>query len=146
MLKTINSQIIIADSTLRTTPKKLRLVFKGAFGSYFVTPGLSFSLEDGNDMQELDLLMEITGVMGEGWQSQLVNKEVRLIIDFNEIARNDFRIAIKAIGHKENKDDDKDKDKDEDDDLFLVLNTKHTLVTEETAMKIITEEKAKENN
>lgn len=140
MLKTINSQIIIADSTLRTTPKKLRLVFQGTFGSYFVTPGLSFSLEDGNDMQELDLLMEITGVMGAGWQSQLVNKEVRLIIDFNEIARNDFRIAVKAIGHIKTEDD------DEDDDLFLVLNTKHTLVTEETAMKIITEEKAKENN
>ena len=66
-----------------------------------------------------------------------------------EIARNDFRIAVKAIGHIKTEDD------DEDDDLFLVLNTKHTLVTEETAMKIITEEtamkiiteeKAKENN
>lgn len=89
-------------------------------------------------MQELDLLMEITGVMGAGWQSQLVNKEVRLIIDFDEIDRNDFRIAVKAIGHK--------KEEIGDDNLFLVLNQKHTLVTEETAMKIITEEKAKENN
>lgn len=139
MLKTINSHIIIADSTLKTTPKKLRLVFKGTFGSYFVTPGLSFSMNDENDMQELDLLMEITGVMGEGWQSQLLGKEVSLIIDFTEIDRNDFRIALKAIGHKED-------EGSGEDNLFLMLNKKHTLVTKETAMKILTEEKAKENN
>ncbi len=138
MLMTINSSIIVVDSTLRTIPKRLRFVFQGTCGSFFVTPGLSFSLENEDDMQELDLLMEITGVMGAGWQSQLKNKEVRLIIDFNEIDRNDFRIAVKAIGHK--------KEEIGDDNLFLVLNQKHTLVTEETAMKILTEEKAKENN
>lgn len=138
MLKTINSSIIVADSTLKSNPKKLRLVFQGACGSYFVTPGLSFSLENESDMQELDLLMEITGVMGEGWQSHLKGKEVRLIIDFDEIDRNDFRIAVKAIGHK--------KEEIGDDNLFLVLNQKHTLVTEETAMKILTKEKIKENN
>lgn len=139
MFKTIHSHIIIADSTLRTNPKRLRLVFQGTFESYFVTPGLSFSFENENDMQELDLLMEVTGVMGDGWQSQLIGKEVDLIVDLTEIDRNDFRIAVKAIGLKRS-------DETTSYNLFLILNKKHTLVTEETAMQILMEENAKEDN
>lgn len=132
-LKTIDSKIIVADSTLKPDPKTLRLIFQGTYGSYFLTPGLSFSLDDTSDTQELDLLMEITGLMGEAWQSQLVGKEVRLIIDYEEISRSNVRIEVKAIGHR--------LENFMDDDLFIVLNSGQQLVRKATAMKIISETK-----
>lgn len=132
-IKEINTHIILADSTLKSNPKRLYLIFEGTYATYFRTPGLSFSLEGRLDVQELDLLMEITGIMGEGWQSQLVGKEVRLLVDITTIDRSDIRIAVKAIGHKE--------EEDGDDDYFLVLNSNRQLVSKETALKLITEEK-----
>lgn len=137
-LKTIDSKIIVADTTLKTNPKMLRLIFQGTYGSYFLTPGLSFSLEDKADTQELDLLMEITGIMGDAWQSQLVNKEVRLIIDYEEISRSNFRVEVKAIGHRQ--------EDFMDDDLFIVLNSGLQLVNKATAMKIISEDNDNNNN
>lgn len=128
----INTRVILADSTLKSNPKKLLLIFAGTYATYFRNPGLSFSLEGKLDVQELDLLMEITGVMGEGWQSQLVDKEVRLLVDVATIDRSDTRVAVKAIGHKV--------EEDGDDDYFLVLNSNCQLVSKATAMKLITEE------
>ena len=139
MLKTIDSRIEVADTLLRGSDKKLYLVFKGSRSTFYRTSGISFSLNNkSDDAQELDLLMEITGVMGEGWQSQLVDKRVRLIVDINEIDRSDITIKIKAIGHHW--------EEDGDDDYFLVLNSKKQLVSQETAMKLITEKMKKESN
>lgn len=140
----VNSRIIRAECTLKTQPKKLRIVFEGSFGSYFITPGLSFDMENQSDMQELDLLMQITDVMGQGWQSQLVNKEVRLMIDFEEPERGSCTIAIKAIGHRKYQ-----KFEDGDDDLWIVLNSGRQLLYEEQAQRTIQlmeEQKAKKAN
>ncbi len=131
-IKEIHSQILLADSTLKSESKRLYLIFQGTYSTYHRNPGLSFSLADKSDAQELDLLMEITGVMGEGWQSQLVDKEVRLLVEVNVIDRSDTRVIVKAIGHK--------LEVDGDDDYFLVLGKEKQLVSKQTAMKLITED------
>ena len=137
-LYTMDSRIRVVDATLGTHPQRLHFVFEGTCGCFFLTPGLAFSLEDEADMQELGLLMNITGVMGAGWQSELLDKEVRLIVDFDEIDRTDFRIAVKAIGHK--------KEERGDDDHFIVLNSGLQLVSQDKAYEIITEENNQKRN
>ena len=132
MAHIINSRIIRAEFTLKTQPKKLWILFEGNFGSSFITPGLTFTMDDKNDMQELDLLMEITGVMGKGWHSQLVGKEVRLMIDIIEEGRGSYKVATKAIGHREFKSFEKG-----DDDLWIVLNSGRQLLYEEQAQRTI---------
>ena len=139
MLKTIEVPVETADTLLKGDDKKAYVIFAKSRASFYRNCGISFSLRSGSyDAQELDLLFEIMGVYGDGWQSQLVGRRARLIIDIKELDRSDVRIKVKAIGHQQ--------EEDGDDDYFLVLNSRKQLVSHETAMKMITEEMEGENN
>ncbi|MCI9177167.1 MAG: hypothetical protein HFJ28_00930 [Clostridia bacterium] len=105
-------------------PKKHHIIFDGASETDFLRPGVSFIYGDPQDMQQLDLLMEITNVMGKKWSHQLIGKQVRLIVDFSPLGKDEYRIKPLAIGHPT-------------DDQFLLLNTNYQLLTEAEAMKII---------
>ena len=107
-------------------PKKFHVIFDGASETDFLRPGVSFVYGDSQDMQQLDLLMEITNVMGKKWSHQLIGKPVRLIVDFCPLGKDDYRITPRAIGHPT-------------DDQFVVLNTNYQLLSEAEAMKIIKE-------
>lgn len=141
MAHIIDSRIIRAESTLKTQPKYLWILFEGNFGSYFMTSGLSFSMDNTYDMQELDLLMELTDVMGKGWQSQLVGKEVRLMVEFAEESRGSCKIDIRAIGHRKY-----NEDEEGDDDLWIALNSKKQLLSAESAIEAIHKMDEEKNN
>ena len=133
MLFTINTQIFMAQSAQKPFPPKLYVGFKGTRDTYFCNSVISFDWANINDLQELDLLCQIIGITGEvQWESQLVGKRVRLIVEVTRVSRMEIRVIPKAIGHK--------KEKDGEDDFFLVLNSERELVTHDKAMEIITNE------
>lgn len=133
MLFTINTPIFMAQTARKPFPPKLYVGFKGTHDTYFCDSAIAFDWADINDLQELDLLCQITGITGEvQWESQLVGKRVRLIVDVTKVSRTEIRVIPKAIGHK--------KEKNGDDDYFIVLNSKRELVTHEKAMEIISNE------
>lgn len=136
MLVIIDSKILTADASLRTAEKKVYLLFEGAYATQLLNPGTSFSLCDDRDNQELDLLMELTGIMGTGWLSQLVGRKVRLIVYVKEEDRKTYRLSLEAIGHPT-------------EDLFIRLNSGLPLCSADEAMKYIREnlqEVKRENN
>lgn len=133
MLLTISTHIFVAESAQKPLPPKLYVGFRGNHDTFFCDSAISFNWADANDLQELDLLCQITGIVGEvQWESQLVGKRVRLIVDVVRESRTETRVIPKAIGHK--------KEKNGDDDYFIVLNSKRELVTHEKAMEIISNE------
>lgn len=133
MLLTTNTQIFMAQSAQKPFPPKLYIGFKGTCDTYFCNSAISFDWSNSDDLQELDLLCQIVGITGEvQWESQLVGKRVRLIVEVTRVSRTEIRVVPKAIGHK--------KDKDGDDNYFIVLNSKRELVTHEKAMELIANE------
>lgn len=133
MLITINTHIFMAQSAQKPLPPKLYVGFKGTQDTFFCDSAVSFDWTNTDDLQELDLLRQITGIVGEvQWDSQLVGKRVRMIVDVTHKSRTEIQVIPKAIGQK--------KEKNGDDDHFIVLNSKRELVTEEKAMEIITNE------
>lgn len=133
MLFTINTHIFMAQSTCKPLPPKLYVGFKGTSDTYFCDSAISFDWTNADDLQELDLLCQVTGIVGEvQWESQLVGKRVRLIVDVTRKSRTETQVIPKAIGMR--------KQKNGDDSHFIVLNSKRELVTHEKAMEIITNE------
>lgn len=135
MLFTTSSRIFMAQTGWdQVNGQSILLVgIDGNIDTHFHPAFIAFSLSKTDDMQELDLLSEITGITGEvKWESQLVGKRVRLIVDVVRESWTKVEVIPYAIGHK--------KEKDGDDDYFIVLNSKRELLTEEKAMELITDE------
>lgn len=133
LLLTNNTPIFLAQTAHKPRPATLYVGAKGTKDTYFCDSVISFDLTNINDLQELDLLCQITGITGDvQWESQLVDKMVRLIVEVRRVSRTEIKVIPKAIGHK--------KEKNGDDDYFIVLNSKRELVTYEKAMEIISNE------
>lgn len=133
MLITFNTYIFLVQTAHIPYPPKLYVGFKGTHDTYFCDSAVSFDWANTDDLQELDLLRHITGIVGEvQWDSDLKGKRVRVIAEVARKNRTEIQVIPKAIGQK--------KEKNGDDDHFIVLNSKRELVTEEKAMEIITNE------
>lgn len=133
MLFIINTYIFMAQSAQKPFPPKLYIGMKGTNDTYFCDSAVSFDWTSTDDMQELELLRHITGIVGEvQWDSQLVDKRVREIVDVTRKSRTEIQVIPKAIGMR--------KQKNGDDDYFIVLNSKRELVTLDKAMELITNE------
>ena len=133
MLFTISSPIFMAQTAQKPFPPNLYVGIKGTPDTYFCNSVISFDWSNPDDLQELDLLCQITGIVGEvQWESQLVGKHVRMIVDVTRKSRTEIQVIPKAIGMR--------KQKNGDDDYFIVLNSKRELVTHEKAMELITNE------
>ena len=120
MLFTINTHIFMAQSAQKPHPPKLYVGFKGTPDTYFCDSVISFDWANADDLQELDLLRQITGI------------RVRVIAEVSRKSRMEIQVIPKAVGHK--------KEKNGDDDYFIVLNSKRELVTYDKAMELITDE------
>lgn len=134
MLITTSDRIFMAMSVWDNTDSKWKLLIgiKGNADTYFRSAFIALDWSNANDMQELDLLTEITGITGEvKYESELVGKRIRLIADVTRESWTKVEVTPYAIGHK--------KEKNGDDDYFIVLNSKRELVSEKSAMEILNE-------
>lgn len=133
MFVTFGTYIFMAQTAQKPLPPKLYVGIKGTLDTYFCDSVISFDWANADDLQELDLLRQITGIVGEvQWDSQLVGKRVRVIAEVNRKSRTEIQVIPKAIGHK--------KEKNGDDNYFIVLNSKRELVNHTKAMELINDE------
>lgn len=86
-------------------------------------------------MQEVDLINQVLGNIGPQWYSMLLGQEVRLMVDSDSAARNEFSIKTLAVGHKEN--DENDETESFDDDQFVLLNSGLPIMTQAEAHRRI---------
>lgn len=127
-----STHIFMAQTAQKPLPPRLYVGIKGTHDTYFCDSVISFDWANADDLQELDLLRQITGIVGDvQWDSQLVGKRIRVIAEVIRKSRTEIRVIPKAIGHK--------KEKNGDDDYFIVLNSKRELVTYDKAMELITD-------
>lgn len=161
MLLEFDSRIRQVGTFLKVNPRKFHIIFKESSECFFLNPGIALNWTDALDMQELDIILQILKISGNGWQDELIGKKAHLIVDCKEAEDGTLSAAIKAIGrpkkkHKKTKDkrmneaDDTLKtsgnsdNEDSLNDLFLILSSGVQLVSKERAMEIITSEISKE--
>ena len=124
MLTTLDTTLVKADYTL--SDRKFYFIFEGTPSSYYLRSGLSFSMESALDCHEIGIINKLSGLSEMQWQSQIVNRPFRLVVDINH-KRNKFEVAIKAVGH-------------ETKDQFLVIDTGKDLMSYQAAMELITKQ------
>ena len=135
MIKTIDTHIIKVDGYTKDGKMNLFLVFAGTTETHYVTPCLGFWSDNPQDMQEVDLINQVLGNIGPLWYSMLIGQEVRLMVDSDSAARNEFSIKTLAVGHKEN--DENDETESFDDDQFVLLNSGLPIMTQAEAHRRI---------
>ena len=156
MIHKLNSGIRQVGTFLKINPKKFHIIFKSTSESFFLNPGIALNWTDELDMQELDIILQLLGISGNGWQDELIGKKACLIVESKENDNGTLSIEIKAIGRpekkqkktkeKKNQEDTKKADNDVDEDennlngMFLVLNSGVQLVPYEKAIDLITNE------
>lgn len=128
MLITTSTRISGAGTTPTYPAAQVHIGFGSNSDTFFRSSGVSFSLKNLDDVQQLDLLGEITELTqqsGYYWVSQFVGKRVRVMQELTGVGTKDIKVEPKAIGHPT------------DDDLFLVLNSGSQLVSKEKAIELI---------
>ncbi len=155
----INSRIRQVGTFLKVNPKKFHIIFKSTSESFFLNPGIALNWTDELDMQELDIILQLLDISGNGWQDELLGKKACLIVESKEHDDGTLGIEIKAIGRPEKKQKKtKDKKNQEAKDtqktdidvneeenslngMFLVLNSGVQLLPYEKAMELIEKKK-----
>ena len=135
MLITTSDRISMAMSVWDQADSKWKLLIgtKGNKDTHFHPAFIALDWTNANDMQELELLTEITGITGEvKYESELIGKTVRLIADITRKSLTKVDITPYALGHK--------KEKSGEDNFFLVLNAHRELLSEEKAKELIRNE------
>ena len=135
MLKTIVTHITAVDVLVKNRNMNLFLASAGTVETYYTNPCLGFWSDNPQDMQEVDLINQVLGNIGPQWHSMLIGQEIRLIVDIDPVARNEFSIKTLAIGHKEN--DKKDETESFDDDQFVLLNSGLPIMSQAEAYRRI---------
>ena len=132
MVRTIDTHIIKVDGYIEDGKMNLFLVFAGTPETYYVNPCLGFWAANAQDMQEVDLINQVLGNIGPQWHSMLLGQQVRLMVDPDSAARNEFSIKTLAVGHKKN-----DETESFDDDQFVLLNSGLPIMSQSEAHRRI---------